>query len=253
VLVAVVLVFVDDRSVLREPLLSQRPCQRACIAIRAILFTGVSYGIIALVTRTPEPAPIVFVVDDDESVREALSSLVRSAGMQVEVFASAQAFLTRPPADAPSCLVLDVRLEGDSGLDLQQRLLELNQEIPIVFMTGSGDVPTSVKAMKAGAIEFLLKPLEDVDVLDAIGRALARHRIVRERQADLADLHARYGSLTTREREVMHGVVKGLLNKQIAAELGISEVTIKVHRGQVMRKMMAGSVADLVRQAEKLR
>jgi len=202
--------------------------------------------------RTPESAPIVFIVDDDESVREALASLVRSADMRVEVFPSAQAFLRRPPVDAPGCLVLDVRLQGDSGLDLQRRLTELNTEIPIVFITGYGDVPTSVTAMKAGAIEFLLKPLADVDVLDAIGRAIARHRAARERQTEIADLQSRYGSLTAREREVMEGVVKGLLNKQIAAELGISEITIKVHRGQMMRKMMAGSLADLVRQAEKL-
>ena len=202
--------------------------------------------------RTPESAPIVFIVDDDESVREALASLVRSADMRVEVFPSAQAFLRRPPVDAPSCLVLDVRLQGASGLDLQRRLTELNTEIPIVFITGHGDVPTSVTAMKAGAIEFLLKPLADVDVLEAIGRAIARHRAARERQTEIADLQSRYGSLTAREREVMEGVVKGLLNKQIAAELGISEITIKVHRGQVMRKMMAGSLADLVRQAEKL-
>ena len=202
--------------------------------------------------RTPESAPIVFIVDDDESVREALASLVRSADMRVEVFPSAQAFLRRPPVDAPGCLVLDVRLQGDSGLDLQRRLTELNTEIPIVFITGYGDVPTSVTAMKAGAIEFLLKPLADVDVLDAIGRAIARHRAARERQTEIADLQSRYGSLTAREREVMQGVVKGLLNKQIAAELGISEITIKVHRGQMMRKMMAGSLADLVRQAEKL-
>ena len=202
--------------------------------------------------RTPESAPIVFIVDDDESVREALASLVRSADMRVEVFPSAQAFLRRPPVDAPGCLVLDVRLQGDSGLDLQRRLTELNTEIPIVFITGYGDVPTSVTAMKAGAIEFLLKPLADVDVLEAIGRAIARHRAARERQTEMADLQSRYGSLTAREREVMQGVVKGLLNKQIAAELGISEITIKVHRGQMMRKMMAGSLADLVRQAEKL-
>jgi FixJ family two-component response regulator len=202
--------------------------------------------------RTPESAPIVFIVDDDESVREALASLVRSADMRVEVFPSAQAFLRRPPVDAPGCLVLDVRLQGDSGLDLQRRLTELNTEIPIVFITGYGDVPTSVTAMKAGAIEFLLKPLADVDVLEAIGRAIARHRAARERQTEIADLQSRYGSLTAREREVMEGVVKGLLNKQIAAELGISEITIKVHRGQMMRKMMAGSLADLVRQAEKL-
>lgn len=202
--------------------------------------------------RKPESPPIVFVVDDDESVREALASLVRSADLRVEVFESAQAFLRRPPVDAPSCLVLDVRLEGASGLDLQRRLTELNTEIPIVFITGHGDVPTSVTAMKAGAVEFLLKPLADVDVLEAIGRAIARHRAARERQTEMADLQSRYGSLTAREREVMQGVVKGLLNKQIAAELGISEITIKVHRGQVMRKMMADSLADLVRQAEKL-
>jgi FixJ family two-component response regulator len=204
------------------------------------------------VTPTPQSAPIVFVVDDDESVREALASLVRSAGMRVEVFASAQSFLVRPPVDAPGCLVLDVRLQGASGLDLQRRLAELNTQIPIVFITGHGDVPTSVTAMKAGAVEFLLKPLADVDVLEAIDRAVARHRTARERQTEMAALHSRYGSLTAREREVMLGVVKGLLNKQIAAELGISEITVKVHRAQVMRKMVAGSLADLVRQAEKL-
>ena len=202
--------------------------------------------------RKPESAPIVFVVDDDESVREALASLVRSAGLRVEVFASAQAFLTRPNVDAPGCLVLDVRLQGGSGLDLQRRLAELNTQIPIVFITGHGDVPTSVTAMKAGAVEFLLKPLADVDVLEAIDRAIARHRTARDRQAVMADLQSRYGSLTAREQEVMKRVVKGLLNKQIAAELGITEVTIKLHRGHVMRKMMAGSLADLVRQAEKL-
>ena len=225
-----------------------RLLQRACGA----QFESVSYDILPRVMTTPESAPIVFVVDDDESVREALASLVRSADMRVEVFPSAQAFLRRPPVDAPSCLVLDVRLQGASGLDLQRRLTELNTEIPIVFITGHGDVPTSVTAMKAGAIEFLLKPLADVDVLEAIGRAIARHRAARERQTEIRDLQSRYGSLTAREREVMQGVVKGLLNKQIAAELGISEITIKVHRGQVMRKMMAGSLADLVRQAEKL-
>jgi FixJ family two-component response regulator len=201
---------------------------------------------------TPPLPPIVFVVDDDESVREALASLVRSAGMRAEVFASAQAFLSRPPVDAPSCLVLDVRLQGDSGLDLQRRLAEMNTQIPVVFITGHGDVPTSVSAMKAGAVEFLLKPLADVDVLEAIDGAIARHRAIRAQQTEMADLQSRYGSLTAREREVMRGVVKGLLNKQIAAELGISEITIKVHRGQVMRKMMAGSLADLVRLAEKL-
>jgi FixJ family two-component response regulator len=200
---------------------------------------------------TPEP-PIVFVVDDDESVREALASLVRSAGMRVEVFASAQAFLSRPLVDAPGCLILDVRLQGSSGLDLQRRLAELNTQIPIVFISGHGDVPTSVTAMKAGAVEFLLKPLAEVNVLEAIDRAIARHRATRAVEAEMADLQARYDLLTAREREVMHWVVKGLLNKQIAGELGISEVTIKVHRGQVMRKMMVGSLADLVRLATKL-
>jgi FixJ family two-component response regulator len=203
-------------------------------------------------TLIHNPPPIVFIVDDDESVREALAGLVRSAGMRVEAFASAAAFLARPRVDAPSCLVLDVRLPGLSGLDLQRRLAEVNTEIPIVFISGHSDVPTSVTAMKAGAIEFLLKPLADTDILEAIGRAIVRHRADRERHAEMTDLRSRHGSLTPREREVMECVVAGLLNKQIAAELGISEVTIKVHRGQVMRKMLADSLADLVRQAEKL-
>jgi FixJ family two-component response regulator len=201
---------------------------------------------------TPAPAPIVFVVDDDESVRGALARLVRSAGTRVEVFASTQAFLDRLPVDAPSCLILDVRLPGGGGLDLQRRLAEANTEIPIVFITGHGDVPTSVSAMKAGAIEFLLKPFADADVLEAIARGIARHRAARERQAEMADLQSRYASLTPRERDVLQRVVAGLLNKQIAADLGISEATIKDHRGQVMRKMHSDSLADLVRQAEKL-
>ena len=200
----------------------------------------------------PVPVPTVFVVDDDESVRDALATLVRSAGMRVEVFASAQAFLERPPHDAPGCLVLDVRLPGVSGLELQRRLQELQTELPIIFITGHGDVPTSVSAMKAGAIEFLLKPLADVDIIEALERAIVRHRAARERQAALSKLQARYESLTRREREVLERVVAGLLNKQIAADLGTSEVTIKVHRAQVMRKMEAQSLADLVKQAEKL-
>lgn len=200
----------------------------------------------------PAPQPIVFIVDDDESVREALAGLIRSAGMRVEVFASAREFLARPPADAPACLVLDVRLPDLSGLDVQKRIAEVNASIPIVFITGHGDVPTSVTAMKAGAVEFLMKPLADTDVLGAIRQAIARDRAAREHQAEMADLRGRYESLTPRERQVMERVVAGLLNKQVAAELGITEFTVKVHRGQVMQKMQVGSLADLVRASEKL-
>ncbi len=200
----------------------------------------------------PEPDPIILVVDDDVSVREALGGLIRSAGLRVKTFASAQEFLAGPPADAPGCLVLDVRLPGLSGLDLQKRMAELNLEIPIIFITGHGDVPTSVQAMKAGALEFLTKPLADRDLLDAIQQAVKRDRAARQRQAKIRQLHGRYQSLTPREREVIERVVSGLLNKQIAAELGISEITVKAHRGQVMRKMGADSLADLVTMSETL-
>jgi FixJ family two-component response regulator len=202
--------------------------------------------------RMAETQAIVFVVDDDASVREALERLVRSAGLRVEAFASAEEFLTRPKADAPSCLVLDVQLPDLSGLDLQRRMADASNDIPIVFITGHGDIPTTVRAMKAGAVEFLTKPLVEGDLLESIRHAIARDRADRRHHADTADLRARFASLTPREEEVMAWVVTGLLNKQIARELGISEETVKVHRGHAMRKMQADSVAELVRMSERL-
>ena len=195
---------------------------------------------------------IVFVVDDDVSVRKSLANLIRSASLQVETFASAQAFLASAPTELPSCLVLDVRMPRINGLELQKKLAEIKVDIPIIFITAHGDVATSVKAMKAGAIEFLTKPFRDKDLLDAIHHAIERDRLARQQKADVAGLHTRYNSLTPREQEVMALVVSGLLNKQIAFDLGISETTIKVHRSQVMRKMAANSLADLVRMSEKL-
>jgi len=200
----------------------------------------------------PESPAVVFVVDDDASVREALQRLVRSAGLRVEAFASAEEFLKRGRSEEPSCLVLDVRLPELSGLDLQRRMIDTNNEMPIVFITGHGDIPTTVRAMKAGAVEFLTKPLVEGDVLESIQQAIARDRTVRDQHVKTADLRARYALLTPREQEVMAWVVSGLLNKQIAGELSISEATVKAHRGSVMRKMEADSLAALVRMSERL-
>jgi FixJ family two-component response regulator len=199
-----------------------------------------------------ETGGLVFIVDDDASLRESLKNLIRSVGLRVEPFASAQEFLRSKRPDVPGCLVLDVRLQGLSGLDLQKRMADSDIEMPIIFISGHGDIPMTVQAMKAGAVEFLTKPFRDQDLLDAVQHALERDRAAREQREEIQKLRRRFESLTQREREVMGLVVTGLLNKQIAGELGTSENTVKIHRHQVMEKMAANSLAELVRMSDRL-